>query len=124
MAVFDFNDYVLELTIAGNDFKVNCTAEMGDKVAEHGKSFAKLAEEIKAGNKMAAHVVSMCREVTDDILGAGAFKAIFKGRTPNVMDCSDVLKFVMGEMTERYKKQGNREARRAATKTKPAGGKK
>jgi len=124
MAVFNFNDYVLELTIAGNDFKVNCTAEVGAKFAEHGKSFAKLAEEINAGNKMAAHVVSMCRKVTDDILGAGAFEAIFKGRTPNVTDCSDVLKFVMGEMTEQYKKRGNREARRAAPKTKPAGEKK
>lgn len=124
MPVFEFRDYTLALTIAGNDFNVNCVSELADKVQGHKKTLSELAGQITAGEKTSDDAVDVCRQITDDILGAGAFESVFKGRTPTVTDCSDVLLFVVGEITEQFKKQnpGNRAARRAGQKT--AGGKK
>mgnify|MGYP000032092673 CR=1 FL=1 len=126
MPVFEFKDYNLDLTIAGNEFTVNCVAELADKVREHRDTLANLANELRAGKKTSADAIDLCREIIDDILGDSAFDSIFKGRTPTVTDCSDVLLFTIGAITDQFKKQtpypGNREARRSAGKT--AGAKK
>ena len=125
MPTFEFKDHRLDLTIAGNAFTVNCITDLADKSRRHRDTLVKLGAEIAEGRKTNDDAINACEEITDDILGAGAFAAIFKGRTPNVTDCSDVLLFVMREITEYFKKNsGNRESRRATTKKTSAGAKK
>lgn len=126
MLIFEFNDYALDLSIAGNEFRINCTAELGDKAQKHKDALSALAVELRDGKKTPDDAIDLCREIIDDLLGEAAFGTIFERRTPNVTDCSDVLLFTIGAITEQFKQQkeslGNREARRAAQKT--AGAKK
>ena len=124
MPTFEFKNYFLDLKIAGNDYRVNCVTELADKVRANKEKLAELTKQINAGTKTGDDAIVACQEIIDDILGAGAVKNIFRGRKATMTDCSDVLLFIVGEMTEQYKKQnpGNRATRRAEQKT--AGNKK
>ena len=118
MKTFEFKDRNLDLTIAGQHFRVNCVSEIADKIRDHQPTLATLGEGIRAGTKTNDDAVEICQEITDEILGSGAFETIFQGRTPTVTDCSDVLNFTIGALTEHFKSvqpgNGNRAARRAA----------
>jgi len=101
MATFEFGDYTLALKIAGEPFTVNCVAELAEAAQMHQKALTQLAEEISVGTKSCFDAVGLCKTITDDILGAGAFGRIFADREPTLTDCSDVLRFVIGEIVER-----------------------
>jgi len=101
MAVFEFGDYTLELAIAGEQFTVNCVAELAETMQWHQEALVTLAGEISGGAKTSSDAVGLCKEILDDILGEGAFGRIFAERAPTLTDCTDVLRFVLGEIGEK-----------------------
>jgi len=101
MSTFEFRNYTLDLNIAGNPFTVNCVAELVKTVQAHQEALATLAAQISDGAKTSADAIALCKEILGDILGADAFDRIFVDREPRPTDVSDVLRFVIGEITER-----------------------
>jgi len=83
---------------------VNCVAELVEAIQAHQSALVALAEEIKAGTKNSFDAVTLCKEILDDILGASAFDRIFADKAPTLTDCSDVLRFVIGEITARIQR--------------------
>ena len=98
MATFEFVDYTLDLTIAGQQFQVNCVSELVETLQGHQTNLVKLAEELSEGTKSNFDAIELCKGITDDILGPSAFGRIFAEREPTLTDCSDVLRFVIGEV--------------------------
>jgi len=104
MLTFEFRDRVLDLNISGNDFKVNCDNELRDRAQKYHAAFSKMSGQLSKGEKTDDDFITLCKETVNDLLGTGAFNDIIKNRTPNVMDCSDLLMFIISEITEFFKK--------------------
>jgi len=100
---FEFRNYTLDLNIAGNPFTVNCVAELIEAVQAHQGALAQLATQISDGTKTSADAITLCKEILADILGESAFDRIFADREPTLTDVSDVLRFVIGQITERIR---------------------
>jgi len=100
MSTFEFKDYHLALTIAGKPFTVNCVAELVETMQVHQDALVELAAHINEGIKNSFDAVTLCKEILDDILGEHAFADIFTDKEPTLTDCSDVLKFVIEEITK------------------------
>ena len=105
MATFEFRSYTLDLAIAGQQFQINCVPELVKTLTARQAELVKLAEQLSAGEKSNSDAIELCLEVLDDLLGPAASDSIFGGRAPTLTDCSDVLRFVIGEITEFVKKQ-------------------
>jgi len=85
-------------------FTVNCVAELAESMQTHQAALVTLAKEIKSGVKNSFDAITLCKEILDDILGELAFDRIFAGKEPSLTDCSDVLRFLIGEITERVRR--------------------
>ena len=109
MSGFEFGDYSLELNVAGERFTVNCVAELADTMQAHQVNLVGLVEQLSGGTKTSADAIALCAEIIDDMLGAAAFERIFADREPTLTDCSDVLRFVIGEITEKVRQTQNRD---------------
>ena len=105
MSTFEFKDYTLALTIADKQFVVNCVAELVENMQVHQDALVELSAHINEGSKNSFDAVTLCKEILDDILGENAFAHIFADKEPTLTDCSDVLKFVIGEIAE-FMQQG------------------
>ena len=105
MKTFEFKDYTLDLSVAEQEFQVHCDLDLAEKIQPHHKALVKLGEQILAEEKTSADAIVLCEEILDDILGDGAFDRIFVDREPTLTDVSDVLRFVIGEITEFMQKK-------------------
>jgi len=103
MPVFEFRDRVLDLNISGNIFKVNCDDELREKAQKYHAAFSKMSGQLSKGEKTDDDFITLCRKSVDDFLRLNAFADIFMNRIPTVMDCSDLLLFIISEITAFYK---------------------
>ena len=97
--------YTLDLTIAGEHFQVNCVFDLMESLQAHQINLAKLVKDISGGTKRIFDAIELCKEITGDILGPFAFERIFAEREPTLTDCSDMLRFVIEEITKFVQKQ-------------------
>ena len=99
MNKFEFRNYTLDLNIAGVKFSVNCAAELMENLEAHQAELRLLADEMVAGEKTSFDAISCCKAILEDLLGETAFTRIFAGREATLTNISDVLRFVVGEIT-------------------------
>lgn len=92
--VFEFANHNVEVSIAGENFVMDCSIETGDYLQQVARNLREIAEEIKNKTKTADDAVAYGVEVVDHLLGNGAADKIFKNRKKNLDDMSDLCLFL------------------------------
>jgi len=120
MPNFEFRNYTLDFTIEGRTYAVKCDTGLSEKILRYQNKVNEIIGQVKNEEKSAADVMDLCKDIADAILGDGAYADIFSTRIPNVTDCTDLVLFLLAELTNYYKKDGrppqNRSQRRSTGK--------
>lgn len=103
--VFNFQDRVLELDIAGKSFSLVCDEKLAVKLQKMQSKFGEFMDVEKLQKMPLEKITRACRDITDDILGKNAFSAIFENRVPGVQDGIDVTVFLLTSITEKFREQ-------------------
>lgn len=103
MGKFQFKNYTRTLEFPGCEFTVECNSDLGDSIYATRSEYDALVEKYQRGEVDKAALVAFVKETTDKILGDGATDKIFAGRTITLTDASDVLVFIITEITETFR---------------------
>ena len=94
----------LQLDIAGNVFEVDTTdPDVMRNVLEFADDAKDMAEGLKDVDNYVEQLkdtIKLCLTAMDAILGEGASEKIFEGRKVGLMDCLDVMNYIIKEITE------------------------
>lgn len=101
--VFKFKDKNLELEIDGKNFNVMCDDKLALKLAAMKDKFAEYTDVENVKKKAPKEIIKACSDITNDILGTGAFARIFALREQSIHDCIDVVVFIMNSIGEKYR---------------------
>jgi len=96
-ATFQFKDERLKLNIAGNTFHFKTDPETYKKIFEFKARAGAMLKDDTRTNEV--NFFDLCKNIIDEILGAGAFEKIFKNRALSINDCVDVTTFIIKELT-------------------------
>lgn len=94
MKNFEFVNYDTEIKVAGKPFVLDCSSDTGDYLIEQAESLRILADEIKKGARPREDAIETGTVIIDHLLGPGATRDIFEGRTIRFSDVSDVIVFL------------------------------
>ncbi len=115
--VFNFTDYDIPVTIAGQEYSLNCSSDTGDYLKQVSADLRQFAEDIGKGEKTRDDVVAYGMGVVDRLLGAGAGEHLLGHRQNKVSDIIDLCVFLSEVAAdfqkERRKAVENRAQRRA-----------
>lgn len=94
----------LQLDIAGNVFEVDTTdPDVMRNVLEFADGAKDMAEGLKDIDNYVEQLedtIKLCLTAMDAILGDGASEKIFEGRKVGLMDCLDVMNYIIAEIKE------------------------
>lgn len=117
---FEFTNYEVEVTLAGQKFTMDCSTDTGDYLKEVSQKMRELAEAYGNGDKSKDDVCEYGKEVIDHILGDGAADKLLEGRKHLVSDITDICVYLT-EIAAQFQKERkaqtmNRAQRRAQKK--------
>ena len=120
ISAFEFTNYEVEVTLAGQKFTMDCSTDTGDYLKEVSEKMRELAEEYGKGEKTKDDLVTFGKGVIDRILGDGAADKLLSGRTHLISDISDICMY-LGEIAAQFQNERkaqtmNRAQRRAQKK--------
>ena len=98
LPTFEFGD-CLTLAIAGQVFDVVCGPGLKEKAEAHRVALAETIMDVPE-RRTVDSAIEVCRGLTDNLLGTGAFGRIFADRVPRLPDCAEVLAFVTQEVID------------------------
>jgi len=100
MASFEFKNRNMKVEIAGRQYTVHVTEDLGDTLKEFAEEMRGMADELSLKEKTKTDAIEMLRGAIDTILGENSFDRIFRNRKITVMDCADLFMYLVDEINE------------------------
>ena len=103
-AKFEFTDNAIDLEIAGGVYTVTPSPDITETAQRFQRTAEGMISDAEKGLIPDADVITLCRHLINDILGAGSFDTIFEDRNPTLKDCVNLSVFILNEITAFHKK--------------------
>lgn len=103
---FEFKDHghVIDLDIAGHEFRLTVNAATARKLMRFGEEAQKLANGLPETVQALDEAWDFAAGCLDDLLGKGATDRIFEGREHELRDITDVLEYISNEIATETKR--------------------
>lgn len=105
MKKFEFASNTVDLDIAGNEFHIDLTENLLSEIGNIKTEAAEQLSKLKTTDGNIISVYSFLEEKINRLLGDNAAESIFKDRRVNLFDLTDVLNFVIVEISNAINKK-------------------
>lgn len=106
MKKFEFKNHghVIDLDIAGHEFRLTVNAATARKLMRFGEEAQKLANSLPETVQALDEAWDFVADCLDDLLGKGATDRIFEGRAHDLYDIIDVMNYISDEISAEAKR--------------------